>query len=108
MDLRRSRVLSLHKVLMATQTISRTAFQTLCAEVADAIDSGDRATAYKKLGSAKAVHAGLLAMKISDSGSSIDRQSALDGLKEAIDAAFQAATAEADDRRLVRTQTAFG
>ena len=72
--------------LLATQTISRTAFQTLLAEVADAIAAQSWATAKSKYAQAEAVMAAL-ELETGDADSRIRFRESLEKLKTAIDAA---------------------
>lgn len=71
---------------MATQTISRTAFQTLLAEVADAIAAQSWATAKSKYAQAEAVYQALSA-EVQDADSRERWRDSLDNIKSAIDAA---------------------
>lgn len=89
---------------MAT-SITAASFRTVLGECADAIDSGNWATAYKKYAKAEAIHSGLEASS-SSGATNIRRREALDGLRRALDAAQAAAEAGVDDeRRLITTQT---
>lgn len=88
---------------MATQTISVSAFQTLCAEIADAINSGDSATAYKKYGMAEAVNAAL-DLVAEHNGSRLQRRESLAGVASAIKLAQSSASGATDNKRLIRTR----
>lgn len=94
---------------MAT-TISTTSFQTACAAVADAVLAKNWASAMAQVAVAKAIHAGLLNMKVSDSGSANDRERALEGLIESVNAAREAESAlnGGADELLVSRPTEFG
>lgn len=94
---------------MAT-TISIASFQTACGAVADAILAKNWSSAMAQVAVAKAIHAGLLSMKIGDAGSTIDRERALEGLIESVNAAREAASAVdgTADELLVSRPTMFG
>lgn len=84
-----------------------TSFQTACAAVADAIASGDFATAYSKYGQAEAILAGL-AVELEDNGSRQRLRESLEGMHRAIQAAQDAAGRSTDSgRRLIRARTGF-
>lgn len=88
---------------MATQTISVSAFQTLCAEVADAIAGSGWSTAWSKYAQAEAVNAAL-EQATAGEGFSVTRRATLQGLQSALTAA-QDATARLSQGRLIRTRT---
>lgn len=90
---------------MAT-TISVAAFQAACAAVGDAILSGDRDTAYKQLGVAEAINAGL-EVQVTDAGSSIQRRDSLAGLRTTLETTFAAITPESETSRFIRGRTNF-
>jgi len=83
---------------MATQEITVDAFQTLCAEVADALASEDWKAAASKYAQAQAVHLGLLNSTVSTSGDSVTRFQALSALKEAIDYAMRLGATDTGSR----------
>ena len=88
-------------------TISVSSFQTACAAVADAVDSEDWDTAYKKYAKAEAIHSGL-EVHAGDQGSYVRRRETLDGLKRALDAARAATLQIGEHSRFVRTRTTHG
>ena len=85
---------------MATQEISVSAFQTLCAEVADAIAAGTWSTAWSKYGQAEAVNMAL-ELDVSTQGSSIRRRNSLDGLMKALEKSEAKAQRLADRDRMI-------
>lgn len=91
---------------MATTQITLVSFQTICAECADAIESGDWATAYQKYAKAAAVHAAL-EVQVSDQATSLRRHETLNGLQKALDAAKAATSAGSGNSRFITTKTKF-
>ncbi|MBU0907344.1 MAG: hypothetical protein KKE05_04285 [Nanoarchaeota archaeon] len=91
---------------MATTQITVTAFQTACAECADAIIAEDRKTAYLKYAVAEAINAGL-ELSVSDAGSSIQRRQALQGLKDALGTAMPIIAQETEGSRFIFGRTNF-
>jgi len=85
---------------MATTEITLTAFQTACAECADAISSGDYATAYGKYAKAAAILAGF-PQEMDGGQSRLTHRQNLDLLKSALEAAQAAATRGGDKNRLI-------
>ena len=69
---------------MATQTISVSAFQTLCAEVSDAIAAEDFATAWSKYAQAESVNAAL-ELEVGSEGVSVRRRNNLEGIRKALE-----------------------
>lgn len=92
---------------MATQEISPTAFQTACAECADAINAQDWALAKRKYALAEAI-ASAFDVEGRDGAAWSRRRESLAGLNAAIDAAQSATTRASGTGRFVTTQTGFG
>jgi len=90
---------------MATQTISISAFQTLCAEVADAIEAEDWELAWKKYAKAEAVNSAL-ETSASEEGKSLARRETLAGLKTALETVADKVVRYGDKDRLggIRTK----
>ena len=91
---------------MATTQITESAFQTACAECADAIIAGDWTTARTKYSVAEAINAGLLA-RLTVGSVDKTRRDSLTGLRKAIEYAENQAAGKSDNRRLIRTQLGF-
>lgn len=88
---------------MATQVITPAAFATLCAECADAIAAGNRATAFSKYAQAQAV-AAALNTSASTQVDSYTRMTTLDALNRALDA-WVLNMADEDDGRFIVART---
>ena len=92
---------------MATTQITVSAFQTLCAECADAINSGDWATATKKYAMAEAINVGL-DVEITDAGAAgatVRRRESLAGLKTAIETAQKIVNQTSGQGGFINTRT---
>ena len=91
---------------MATTEITETAFQTACAECADAIAASDWATARTKYAVAEAINAGL-AVQIGRETMLIRRRESLEGLRTAISSVESANTRGTERKRFIRTWLGF-
>jgi len=91
---------------VATTTITVASFESACAECADAIAAESRATAYKWYARAEAIHAAL-PRTIGDQGAELERRTALDGLKRALDAAFKVIAQTGSAKRFISTRTGY-
>ena len=91
---------------MATQTTTVAAFQTLCAEVADAIAAATWSTAYSKYAQAEAVNAAL-ELDVAAQGSSIRRRETLSGLGKALQMAEGAVARTTNKGRFITTRQGF-
>lgn len=91
---------------MATTQISVSSYQTICAEVADAIIAADWTTAWTKYAAAEAVLAAL-EQQMGKDGEYLRRRETLKGLRDAIEMAEAKVTRGADRRRFTVVQTAF-
>lgn len=85
---------------MADTTISVSAFQTACAEVADAIAAEDWALATRWYARAEAINAAL-ELEAADTGHSYKRRENLKSLNDAIKAAQLATNSGSDDGRII-------
>ena len=91
---------------MATTVITVAAFQTACAEVADAIAAEDWSTAANWYARAEAINAGL-DVEAELEGQKSRRRETLAGLAAAIAMARAVASRQAGSKRLIRTTTQF-
>lgn len=91
---------------MATTTITMESFQTALAECADAIESGDFATAWKKLAKAETIQNGLSVRAGIGNGTTNEMRTSLDRSKVLLEAA-ESAVSRGNQRRLVTTRTNF-
>lgn len=89
---------------MAT-AISVANFQAACGEVYDAIEAANWSKAWTWYAKAEAQNAGL-DLQAGESGASISRRVALDGLRNAVKAAESAVSRRANTSRFILTTTA--
>lgn len=91
---------------MADTTITVASFQNACAECADAISTDNWAIATKWYARAEAIHSGL-ALDISAEGTRTRRREALDGLRQAVDAAENAVNSHSGSDRIAIGRTRY-
>ena len=91
---------------MATTTITMASFQTALAECADGVESGDFATAWKKLAKAEVIQNGLSVDASIGNGTRNMMRQSLERSKTLLEAAESAAS-RGNQRRLVTTRTNF-
>ena len=91
---------------MPTQKISIAAYETLCAEIADALAGSDFKAALSKWAQAQAVLNGLLNSSISTGNDSVTRVQSLRDLGDAIRLAMQAG-ANQDHSRFMKTSVGY-
>jgi len=89
---------------MATTAITVTAFQTACAECADAIIAADWGTAATKYAVAEAINAGF-ELQIDDAAASVRRRDSMKGLAAAIETARKIVAQTDGQDRLITTRT---
>jgi len=91
---------------MATTEISVSSYQTICAEVADAIIAADWSTAWKKYAVAEAVLAAL-ELQMGKDGEYLRRRESLEGLRKALETAEAKVARGSDRNRFTVVGTAF-
>ena len=94
--------------LMAPTTqITESAFQTACAECADALAASSWTTARTKYAVAEAINAGL-AVQVGRESMLIRRRETLEGLRKAIEVVSASNASASDPKRLTTTRISYG